>query len=183
VSHILLQDPTFFQLLLQIDIDLAAQTRAGNCPCGGTLHQANYPRKPRGCPIEAREDYASRFSFCCSQCRKRTTAMSVRFLGRRVYLSLVVVLQSARRAGPTATEAAARLCQTLAVPARTLERWRTWWAQCFPATPLWQGHGARFMPPVATTELPDSLMARFSGSAAESMTRLLAFLTPLTVRS
>jgi hypothetical protein len=37
VCHILLQDPKFFQLLLQIDIDLAAQTRAVKCQCGGTL--------------------------------------------------------------------------------------------------------------------------------------------------
>ncbi|NDP40772.1 MAG: hypothetical protein GZ093_18910 [Rhodoferax sp.] len=180
MCHILLQDPKFFQLLLRIDIDLAAQTLAGKCPCGGVLHKADYPRKPRGCPIEVRADYASRFSFCCSRCRKRSTAMSVRFLGRRVYLSLVVVLLSARRAGPTAT--AAQLCKTLAVPARTILRWRTWWVQLFPATPLWQANCARFMPPVATTELPVSLTERFTGPAAESMMRLLAFLTPLTVR-
>ncbi len=182
MSHNLLQDPNYFKLLLQIDIDLAKQTHARKCPCGGTLHKANYPRKPRGCPPEVRDSYASRFSFCCSRCRKRTTAVSVRFLGRRVYLSLAVVLQSARHAGPTATAAVAQLCETLAVPARTVQRWRTWWAQCFPTTLFWQGHGARFMPPVDTTELPDSLIARYFGSAAESMTRLLAFLTPLTVR-
>jgi hypothetical protein len=31
-------------------------------------------------------------------------------------------------------------------------------------------------------QLPASLIARFSGAAAESMTRLLAFLIPLSVR-
>lgn len=180
MCHILLQDPRFFQLLLQIDVDLAAQTRAVKCQCGGTLHKADYPRKPRGCPNEARADYESRFSFCCSQCRKRTTAMSVRFLGRRVYLSLIVVLLSSRRNGPTATRV--NLCEMLAVPARTLQRWRTWWTEHFPTTPLWQAHCARFMPPVETAELPASLIARFTGSAAESMGRLLAFLTPLTIR-
>ncbi|NMM37049.1 MAG: hypothetical protein HHJ09_05970 [Glaciimonas sp.] len=180
MCHILLQDPKFFQLRLQIDIDLAAQTHAGKCSCGGVLHRANYPRKPRGCPSDVRADYESRFSFCCSRCRKRSTAMSVRFLGRRVYLSLAVVLMSARRAGPTSIQL--RLCETLAVPTRTVLRWRIWWVQLFPTTPLWQGSCARFMPPVATTELPTSLIARFTGSAAESMTRLLAFLTPLTVR-
>ncbi|MHB8167662.1 MAG: hypothetical protein ACYDDT_12970, partial [Sulfuricella sp.] len=137
-------------------------------------------RKPRGCPNEARADCESRFSFCCSQCRKRTTAMSVRFLGRRVYLSLMVVLLSTRRTGLTATQV--NLCETLAVPARTIRRWRAWWIQRFPITPLWQAHCARFMPPVETAELPASLIARFTGSAAESMMRLLAFLTPLTVR-
>jgi hypothetical protein len=68
----------------------------------------------------------------------------------------------------------------LAVPARTLRRWRTWWAQLFPATPLWQIACARFMPPVAVAQLPASLIERFTGSAATSMLRLLAFLTPLS---
>jgi hypothetical protein len=180
VCHILLQDPKFFSILLLIDRELADQRQAQGCQCGGVLHRADYPRKPRGCPSDARADYESRFSFCCSRCRKRSTAMSVRFLGRRVYLSLAVVLMSARRAGPTSTQA--KLSETLAVPARTVQRWRTWWAEIFPTTPLWQGSCARFMPPVATTGLPGSLIARFTGSAAESMTRLLAFLTPLTVR-
>jgi len=166
--------------LLQIDIDLAEQTRVGKCSCGGVLHRANYPRKPRGCLSDVRADFSSRFSFCCSQCRKRTTAMSVRFLGRRVYLSLTLVLHSARLAGPSAT--AARLCASLAVPMRTLRRWQAWWAEHFPVTPLWQGACARFMPPVATTDLPSSLIDRFTGNAAESMRRFLAFLTPLTVR-
>jgi len=92
VCHILLQDPRFFRLLLRIDVDLAAQTRAGGCQCGGVLHRSDYPRKPRACLNEVRGDYQSRFSFCCSQCRKRSTSMSVRFFGRRVYLGLAVVL-------------------------------------------------------------------------------------------
>jgi hypothetical protein len=149
------------------------------CQCGGVLHRNNYPRKPRGCPDFARADFAWRFCFCCNLCRKRSTPMSVRFLGRRVYLSLAVVLQSARRAKTTTKN----LCKTLAVPVRTLQRWRTWWVQLFPTTPLWQASCARFMPPVETADLPDSLIDRFSGSAAEAMIRLLTFLTPLTIQS
>jgi len=179
VCHILLQDPRFFRLLLRIDIELAAQTRAAGCPCGGVLHRADYPRKPRACLNEIRADYESRFSFCCSQCRKRSTAVSVRFLGRRVYLGLAVVLMSANRAGPAST--AARLCETLAVPVRTLARWRSWWALHFPLTQLWQAAYARFMPPVATIDLPASLIERFAGVAEESLMRLLVFLTPITV--
>ena len=180
MCHILLQDPKFFQLLLRIDIDLAAQARGGGCPhCGSTLHRSDYPRKPRACPDEVRADYESRLSFCCSVCRKRLTSMSVRFLGRRVYLGLAVVLLSARLAGPTST--AARLCQTLEVPYRTLARWRTWWREHFPATPLWQVACARFMPPVPIAQFPASLIERFTGSTEESLMRLLVFLTPLTV--
>src|SRR3972149_4208870 len=88
VCHALLQDPKFFRLLLRIDEELAGDARAGGCACGGVLHRANYPRKPRACLNEVRSEYATRFSFCCSRCRKRLTSMSVRFLGRRVYLGL-----------------------------------------------------------------------------------------------
>jgi hypothetical protein len=178
VCQILLQDPKFFRLLLRIDIDLAAQMRAGRCQCGGVLHRADYPRKPRACPDEVRADFESRFSFCCSECRKRLTSMSVRFLGRRVYLGLAVVLMSARLAGPTST--AGQLCKTLDVPYRTLVRWRSWWLEHFPVTPLWQAACARFMPPVATDQFPASLIERFTGSAQESLMRLLVFLAPLT---
>jgi hypothetical protein len=106
--------------------------------------------------------------------------MSVRFLGRRVYLSLAVVLVSARLAGQRPT--AARLADELNIPLRTLERWRQWWRQQFPLTPLWQAQCARFMPPVDTALLPASLLERFAGDAAESLFRLLHFLSPITVR-
>jgi hypothetical protein len=180
VCHALLQDSRFFRLLLQIDIELAAQSRAGGCQCGGVLHRANYPRKPRSCLDEVRADYEWRFSFCCNRCRKRTTSISVRFLGRRVYLGLAVVLMSAGRV--ESTSAAAQLGETLNVPARTIQRWRSWWVEQFPLTPLWQVTCARFMPPVALSRLPDSLIERFMGTAAEPLMRLLIFLSPLTVR-
>jgi hypothetical protein len=180
VCHALLQDSRFFLLLLQIDIELAAQARSAGCQCGGALHCANYPRKPRACLNEIRADYESRFSFCCSQCRKRTTSMSVRFLGRRVYLGLAVVLMSAGRTGAPA--AVAQLGEVLQVPARTIQRWRRWWLEQFPLTPLWQAACARFMPPLDLSLLPASLIGRFLGVAEESMRRILVFLSPLTAR-
>jgi hypothetical protein len=179
VCHALLQDSRFFCLLLHIDIELAEQTRAGKCQCGGVLHRANYPRKPRACLNESRADYEYRFSFCCNRCRKRATSMSVRFLGRRVYLGLAVVLMSAGRV--EATSAVAQLGETLDVPARTIQRWRNWWTGQFPLTLLWQAECARFMPPVAVSQLPASLIERFIGTAEEILMRLLVFLSPLTV--
>jgi hypothetical protein len=107
--------------------------------------------------------------------------MSVRFLGRRVYLGLAVVVVSARHAGQT--PAAARLEAGSGIPIRTLERWRQWWQSEFALTPLWQAQCARFMPPVATNRLPGELLERFAGQMSEPMLRLLLFLTPLTVRS
>ena len=181
MCHALLQDLKFFQLLFRIDQELAAQARAGGCLfCDGVLHCADYPRKPRACLLEVQEDFATRFSFCCNLCRKRCTAMSVRFLGRRVYLGLAVVLVSARHAGQI--PAAARLGEALAVPIRTLERWRKWWLEQFPLTPLWQAQCARFMPPVAVLDLPGEFLERFAGKAGEPLLRLLVFLAPLSVR-
>ena len=178
MCHALLQDPKFPALLLRIDHELAEQTRSEGCGCGGALHRADYPRKPRGCPREVRPDYSLRLSFCCARCRKRSTSKSVRFLGRRVYLALAVVLVSARRAGPT--PAAAQLGTQLGVARRTLQRWRDWWQQQFPLTPLWRAACARFMPPVAAQDLPGELLERFAGPSHEAVTRLLVWLSPVT---
>ena len=180
MCHALIQNPNFLRLLLQIDADLAAQMHAVGCSCGGVLHRANYPRKPRACPKEIRPDFESRLSFCCNLCRRRSTSASVRFLGRRVYLGLVVVLAPQRRT--TFSAAAVQVVDALAIPERTIARWRHWWLQLFPITPLWQAACARFMPPVQTLSLPASLIERFSGAAAEVAMRLLAFLRPLSVR-
>ena len=125
-----------------------------------------------------RESYESRFSFCCAHCRRRSTAQSVRFLGRRVYLGWAVVLCSARHAGQNT---AAALCEALAVPRRTLMRWRQWWRDEFMQTPLWQSLCGRFMPPVKAAELPADLLARFAGVPTEALGRLLLFLAPLSV--
>ena len=179
MCHALLQDLNFFRLLLRIDEELAGELRAGGCSCGGVLHSADYPRKPRGCVAEVRSLFESRWSFCCNRCRKRATSMSVRFLGRRVYVALMVVLASAQR---TQTSVSARqLAQTLSVSVRTLERWRRWWCGQFPLTALWQGVCGRFMPPVSTAYLPASALVRFAGTPTQSMRHFLAFLTPLSV--
>jgi len=179
VCHTLLQNPKFFSLLVQIDTELAAQIHATPCACGGVRHRANYPRKPRACPREIRHAFESRWSFCCSRCRKRSTSVSVRFLGRRVYLGLIVVLIPQRRS--THSAAAVQLCDNLGVPARTIARWRQWWLQRFATTTLWSQVCARFMPPVQTLDLPTSLIGRFIGSPHVVMVRLLNFLSPLSV--
>lgn len=180
VCHALLQNPKFLSLLVQIDAELAAQTHASGCPCGATLHRANYPRKPRGCPKEMRHAFDSRWSFCCSRCRKRVTSTSVRFLGRRVYLGLLVIFVPIRRAHMNA--AAAQIVQLLAVPERTIARWRSWWAQQFAATPLWRGASARFMPSICYERLPLSLVERFTGQDAQRALNMLVFLSPMSVQ-
>ena len=179
MCHALLQDPKFLTLLLRIDCEFAAQCRSDGCPCGGNLHRADYPRKPRGCPRSMRAEYSSRLSFCCAACRKRATSLSVRFLGRRVYLALAVVLVSGSRTASTPT--GARLGAELGVARQTLQRWQAWWTEQFPLTPLWRATCARFMPPVLEAQLPGELITRFAGPAHEALMRLLIWLSPVSV--
>jgi len=101
VCHAFINDSRFYQFLFRIDQDIAAQVRAGGCCCGGILHSARYPRKPRGIRTKMDESYTSRLSFCCARegCRRRSTPPSVRFLGRKVYLGAVVILVTALEHG------------------------------------------------------------------------------------
>ena len=127
-----------------------------------------------------RGEYSSRLSFCCAVCRKRSTSLSVRFLGRRVYLALAVVLVSGSRTGSTPT--GVRLGAELGVARQTLQRWQAWWIEQFPLTPLWRATCARFMPPADVLGFPGTLLERFVGSPAHSLMRLLVFLSPVTLR-
>jgi hypothetical protein len=182
VCHAILQDPSLYSFLLCVDQDLAAAARDSGCTCGGVLHSASYPRKPRGAAITLGEDYRRRLSFCCAQCRCRTTPESIRFLGRRVYLGVVVVLLSAMRAG--VTDRRARQLQSLRVPRRTLERWRDWWLNGFVHTVFWIAAQACFMPAVDRGTLPASLLERFIGETLRArLMLLLQFLRPLSRRA
>ena len=180
MCHAVLQDPAFFHFLTRIDEEFAAAIRRDRCHgCAGPLHVADYPRKPRGCPAAVREDYSWRLSFTCGRCDARATSPSVRFAGRRVYLSVVLMLAS-----PPGSSSGQALCTLLSIPARTLQRWRTWWRVDFALTPFWQSVRERFMPPVVTEQLPPSLFARFD---ADEMTHRLAqalrFIAPLSTRA
>jgi len=181
VCHATLQDPKLYSFLLLIDQDLAVQAQAAGCACGGVLHSARYPRKPRGAPRSLLDQYQSRLSFCCAACRRRTTPQSVRYLGRRVYLAAVVVLMSVMRAGVT-DKRVAQLSGAFAVPRRTLERWRRWWLEAFVVTAFWRAARGRFVPPVDPVLLPASLLARFSDAElAARLIQVLRFVAPLSI--
>ena len=68
--------------------------------------------------------------------------------GGEVYVSVMVLLLTAMRQGPT-PRSGRELRAIFGVDRRTLGRWRTWWQAIFPATAFWQVAKARFMPPVA----------------------------------
>ncbi len=179
----LLQDASFFALLLRIDEDLAAEVRAAGCPCGGPLHSARYRRKPRGGPASLGRDYDLRASFCCAVdgCRRRATPPSVRFLGRKVFFGLWVVLLPVLREGPKA-QRLSRLEEHFCVSRRTLLRWRRWWRETFPAGRFWQSARGCWAQPVATEALPGSLLEAFAGveGTAEQVVAVLKWLAPLS---
>ena len=123
------------QLIEKADKDLAELVHNQPCPhCGGKLHWANYTRRPRG-----QDGKAIRFSLCCAQegCRRRQTPESIRFLGRKVYPGLIVVLVSAMNSG-LSPQRIAEVRKTLAVSRATLNRWRKWWLNQFIQTRFWK---------------------------------------------
>jgi hypothetical protein len=125
------------------------------------------------------EEYSRRFSFTCARCEKRATPPSVRFLGRRVYVAVVLMLVSPR-GGPQAEA----LLELLSLPIRTLDRWRAWWSREFVQTPFWRSRRERFAEPLIAARLPESLSEVFGGqSAADRMAQLLRFLAPLSTQS
>jgi hypothetical protein len=181
--HDVLSDSRFYVALTQFDQDLAAQVRAAGCGCGGRLHSARYPRKPRGGPADLGAAYEWRLSFCCAEegCRRRVTPASVRYLGRRVYLGVVVVLVSAMEQGLSLRRIAV-LHQHLGIGLRTLRRWRQWWRAVFTHSRFWHGARGRFVPPVCEAALPHALLERFGGTASARVLAVLRFLAPLTTR-
>jgi hypothetical protein len=180
VCHAVLQDPDFFLFLLRIDEEFAAEARRGQCRrCGGVLHSARYPRKPRGCPAAVLAEYSWRFSFTCARCEQRATPTSVRFLGRRVYLAVVLTQVS-----PPGSPTVRQLAGLLAIPVRTLDRWRAWWSSDFLRTPFWQSMRERFATPIPSEGLPRSLLERFEAdTTTQRLVLLLRFLAPLSTRA
>ena len=181
MCHTLLHDPKLLTLLTEAGEERAARVRAAGCFCGGLLHSARYPRKPRGIAREHRQVSYRRLSFCCNVggCRSRHTPQSVFYLGRRVYLGVVVLLATAMRRAVSG-RALRELCELLGVPRATLDRWRAWWNRELLATPFWKVAAGRFMPPLAEA-LPASPLARFTATdPAAQLLGAVRFLAPLS---
>ena len=182
--HEFLSSASFWLYLLAVDKDLAAETREKGCSCGGSLHCANYPRKPKGTPAQLPEAQLIRLSFCCDRdgCRKRATPPSVRFLGRKVYLTAIVILISAMRQGPSPRRVR-ELSTRFGVDESTITRWQTFWREQFPQTPFWKVARASFLTVGEIVSLPYSLVDAFLGRypPREGWILLLRFLSPITV--
>ena len=183
----------FFSRLEDFDQRIASAVAAARCQhCDGPLHRSDYERKPRGGLWGvAGESSTRRHSLCCgwAGCRKRALPPSLRFLGRRVYLEVVVVLACVWAQVVANTRATV---EGTGVPARTLKRWGTWWREIFPSTRTRLEMDARFVPPPPdVTLLPRSRVERdFAQSCltAEAlmkavMLRTAQWLAPVTTNS
>jgi hypothetical protein len=186
MDHRLLQQVTFWTALLSLDQELAAKARLGGCSCGGVLHRADFPRKPRGGPPDLPPEYGYRFSFCCRQegCRKRVTPPSVRFLGRKVYLHAVIILVAALRQGATPRRVR-ELSELFGADRRTIVRWRVFWQEQFPRTAFWKVARGFLLPVVDAASLPLELLRRYlrghDSDPTPGWKKLLGFLSPITI--
>ena len=182
--HDLPRTARLWSVLLAIDQDLAETARKKACPCGGHLHCANYLRKPRGTLVQLPKAQCLRLSFCCDRdgCRKRVTPPSVRFLGPKVYLGVIVILISALRQGPTPRRVR-ELSTRFGADRRTIARWQVFWREHFPQTPFWKTARAHLVPVVEILSLPYSLVDAFllRHRICRGWTLLLRFLSPITV--
>ena len=173
-------DRALLAILRQLDVEEAERVRQGGCPyCGGKLHRANFPRKPRGIEEVEEEDWW-RLSFCCEKCRRRTTPKSTRFLGRKVYHATVVVVVVVLRA----TTLVRRIAAATRASAITIRRWVMWWKGPVLDSNWWREVLARVMPPPDEGAPVRSLYEHFLAGAADArtaLTRLLSFTSPLTV--
>lgn len=71
-------------LLTKLDEEQMLEAQRLGCPrCGGRLHRADWPRKPRGLPEGIAATGSIRLGLCCAEegCRRRTTPPSLRFPG------------------------------------------------------------------------------------------------------
>lgn len=174
---------SFHELLTEIDQELAEISLKSGCVhCGGKLHQADYPRSPAGMPLAFRDQYRQRISFCCSDCRKRTTPPSVRFFGRRRSPAPIFILICILRCG--INERRLLLIKRhfgITISESTWKRWRRWWRELFEETKFWMKEKGLISTLLKPNQLiPRSLFHLFKGNLTERILLLLRFLSPLT---
>ena len=179
MSQYYLAKECLFQLLEEVDEELALKVQAARCSrCQSVVHRDNYQRKPRGGP----ECWNSRLSFTCAEKRHRNTPPSVRFLGPKVYIALVVVLVPALTHG-ISPQTARCLKGHIQVDRRTLKRWRQWWLESFVESSFWKMARAGFSAAIDTRILPASLCERFEPQGEEGLVKLLRWLAPITTKT
>jgi len=158
----LLKKKSLFYHLYTIDKNIAEQYRKMPCPrCGGSLHFANYPRKLRGEPDGVPEECFIRFSLCCGKegCRRRLMPPSYRFLGRKVYWHIVILIIISE--WQNKINSIFKLAKLFDVSRNTITRWIDFYQNIFPSSPQWQSIRGQVVSSVKNKELPASLVNHF----------------------
>ena len=160
-------DAVYCQELFVIDQQACSAMKDFPCPdCGSVLDIANIPRKLRDGP----EGVTVRFGLCCRKdgCRARFWPPSVRFMGRKIYsaLTLVLALDFHKSLG-------------LAISPRTLARWRQFWkdrlTESSPFMRRARSRGLLQIPNVGST--PKAILAVFGFPDPASILPALKFFT------
>lgn len=174
-------------MLYSIDEKIAKKFQENPCKrCSSKLHKNYFPRKPRGVPPEFEVYFSSRFSFSCGRCRKRATSPSTRFLGRKVYISLFVVLiPYLVLANLNKSNLFSKLInlhpKTFSMI--TLKRWLRWWNNV-PYSRIWKKIGGSLRPNINSLALPFFIVEQFQIKEVDPslfMASILEFLSPIAV--
>ena len=179
--HSLLTDARFHNSLVDLDRLIAEQVRQEQCRfCHGNLHQSHFPRKPRGVPEETHPDYSIRFSYCCGTegCRKRFTPPSMRFLSRKIYSSIVIIIIFLLKpeTDESRIEGLNRLLDTQ-LSVENLRRWRHFWTKDIPQTHTWKRLPLHQS---LSQSLPVSLLGLFQRIGEQSLIKGLKLILPLS---
>jgi hypothetical protein len=181
-----LNNSNYYYVLYETDKKIAEAAKAKGCPyCNGSLHQANYPRLPRGAPQGIDLKYHIGFSLCCAVegCRKRLTPPSLRFLGRKIYTSMVLILVF--RFDGNYSQKISTLNEyyplELTLAEETVSRWQRYWRSQFPLSPFYNKQSTLLQLPIDS--LPISLLTQFKGTLTTQLFNLLQYLSPLSASS
>lgn len=186
MCHVWSQWLKFHEILFEADLAARDRVRSAGClyDCGGRLDVANYPRKARGLDDAAEHagHYDVRLSLCCSRdgCRRRVTPPSVRFLGRRVFVAVLVIVSSMMTA-----ETLESLPPASPSPSRqTRGRWRSFWREKLATSAMYiELIGSRMSPALDPRSLPDAMLDRFEGELEVRLESMLRMLSPWTTIS
>ncbi|MCP3922000.1 MAG: hypothetical protein GY714_05370 [Desulfobacterales bacterium] len=160
----LLKNKSLFHHLYIIDKNTAEQYRKKPCPyCGGPLHFANYSRKPRGEPDGLAEECFLRFSLCCGRegCRHRLTPPSCRFMGRKVYWHINIMVIISDWQNRIYEINIYKLSKLHDVSRNTIARWITFYRDDFPSSDQWRTIRGQIVSFIKDTKLPLSLVNHY----------------------
>jgi hypothetical protein len=189
---------TFPSLDIKISIEFIKTASCKNCGCC-TFHRADYPRKPRGFPNEIEKQipsifFCSRISYRCSNCRKRITPQSVRYLGRKIYISTLILLAVRLIEQGSGTEGFVKISKEIRVllkdfvPAKTVRRWLIWWQEAVWQSPFWKSKQGLFSGHVERYLFLNGVWNHFAQSSDQAQSDsvqdlviiILTFFSPLT---